>query len=201
MRMLLITAAAVACSGSGEDGRPDYRRTGVMEMVFTFSSTGADRTPRPVVVRPSDLRPALANAGDPDAELMATRMEIDGRTVDAILVRVPLHDDDRGLRRQQAQVAISQRYGDRITRISWAGDRLFIRASAALPADQIHKLLESAGLEVSRLEAPSGDLDLYPYVFTVRGPEVAYERAIERSLPGIDAVVASVASVGPGGVH
>lgn len=180
MRVWLLTTSLLSgCSSSGDaERKPDYSKTGGIEVVLTFGGDEVDSAKVRRAVEGSDTF-TLTWKGSP-----------------AVGVRAELRPADPA-RQEIALEAVRSRVGPALVRARWSGDRLHLRSTAAVVDAHVHDALASSGFEVVDVrrwhDEATGEHDV---TITTAGQEVRIERAVEAAL-GVEASIEQVQVVGP----
>ncbi len=177
---------------------------GGTEMVLAFHDK-ADPT-KYVDVDAAKVREALDASGAEGFELSDRSWKDASQvTVPGMMVRTPRFGAITPEQQTKATEAIESTFNEKgIQKVSWSGDRVFIRANQMIAEDQMASVLAGAGLELKPTEGGQAKLNAtanedtgeYNASFTVHGIDKQYEIAIETALPDVDVRVESSYGVG-----
>jgi len=205
----LLCAASIGMLFVNKQVRGDYLNwtidfKGGTEIVYSF----VDKTDpnKFVKVDAAKVRSAIEAAGDPSADISEyTYDDEQKRTVPGLTVRTPRFG---ALTRDQsvaAAAAIQEKFADRgVQKVTWSGDRVFVRSTQVIPEDQMSEVLAGQSLELKPVDpgqvlintVPNEDTGEYNATFTVWGLDRQYERAVEGAIEGVDARVVEAHGVG-----
>ena len=205
----LLCAASIGMLFVNKQVRGDYLNwtidfKGGTEIVYAFVDE-ADPT-KYVEVDAGTVRGALDAAGDSSADVSQYTYEDDaGQTVVGMTVRTPKFGALTGEQEDAATQTIMDRFADRgIQKVTWSGDRVFVRSTQLIAEDQMKDALAATELELKPVDpeqakinvVPNEDTGEYNATFTVWGLDRQYERALEAALEGVDAQVIQAHGVG-----
>ena len=207
----LCVIACIAMLFVNKSWRGDYLNfstdfKGGTEIIFGFHKAGTDQ---PVEVHAGDVRGALEDSGFDGVEVsdFTWEEETSKGAVQAsgILVRTvdfgAVHEDD--------QLRIAQDFNKKFKsvdplKVSWSGDRMFVRSMKAVDWKQSKAFLHGHGLElkawapeeVERYHQPEEGTGEYSTYLSVYGIDAQYKAALEKALPEVDVRVQNVYGVG-----
>lgn len=204
----LLCAASIAALFVNKQVRGDYMNwtidfKGGTEIVYSFTDK-ADPT-APVKADPAKVRAALEGTGDTGVDVSEIRFEEGGKEIVGLTVRTRRFGAVSPAEADKAIEAIQSRFAEKgIDKISWSGDRLFIRTRQVVDADEMKATLAEAGLEMKDVEAGQAKINTsanedtgeYNATFTVYGLDRQYENAIETAIPEVDAHIVQSHGVG-----
>lgn len=192
---LYAVVSAAACGGS--DDRPDYDRTGAIEVILAFRGVATPATF--TSPDPAEVRRVLVDAGQRDITIERMQVRVDDAMRPALRVMVAFAEWPPPTAREEAVVAIKRQWPDVVTKVAWAGNRLFIRSTQAIDQARLRAILD--GLDIVVLDAISADVDAelgeHQTVAKIGFTDVRIERALEARMPDTDVVVTSTLMVGP----
>lgn len=177
---------------------------GGTEVVYAFADK-ADPT-RYVKVDAGTVRGALDKAGDSTADVSEYEyVDQQKRTITGITVKTPRFGALTKEQETAATDAILARFADRgVQKVSWSGDRVFVRSTQLVPEPEVKEVLGAAGLELKPVDpdqakinvVPNEDTGEYNATFTVWGLDRQYELALEAAMPEVDAQIVEAHGVG-----
>ena len=182
---------------------------GGTEVIYAFKDKTAPATEtRYVTADAGKVRAALQKAGAAGFDV-SDRTWIDdtsGRevTVRGILVRTPRFGATTPEQKKAATDGFSAKFADRgIDRLSWSGDRLFVRSKLPITHAEAADVWQTAKLDAKPWEPeiaaqyalPDEGTGEYNMVFSMWGLDRQYEAVLEQDLAGVDAVVVQTSQV------
>jgi len=177
---------------------------GGTEIVYSFADK--DNPTKTVKVDPGTIRAAIAAAGDKDAEVADMGWDTDAGHVDGEMVASRRFGAMTEQQQAQASQAIQDKFGEKgISKISWSGDRVFIRSGELIPADDMANVLKTAvGVDMKPVETQQQQLNTtanedtheYNAAFTVFGLDRQYAQAIEQAVPNVQVTIVQAFGVG-----
>ena len=155
---------------------------------------------------PGKVREALNTVGAHGAEVSEMSWtDENSKTVVGMMVTTPRFGALTPQQRQDTIAAIESAFADRgLQKVSWSGDRLFVRSMQPLAEADVAKTLAAHGLELKATDAaqakinatPNEDTGEYNASFTVHGLDRQYENALEKAFPEVDVQVLQSEGVG-----
>jgi preprotein translocase subunit SecF len=210
---LLLCSAAIGSLFLNKAVRGDYLNwtidfKGGTEIVYAFVSQEQPGTY--VAADPARVRTALQQATGGGFSVSDYRFQKEvapGRevTVPGVTVRTTRFGAMTPESAEAARAAIEERFADRgVQKVSWSGDRVFVRSHQLIDEAEMGELLAGQDLELKPVEAgqavlnttPNEDTGEYNASFTVYGLDRQYEVALAAALEGLD--VETVQSHGVG---
>ena len=206
---ILLCFASIALLFVNKQVRGDYMNwtidfKGGSEFVFAFKDRNDPNTY--VTVPVGDVRAALAAGGDSDDEVSdQTWKDEQGKDIHGMVVRTRKYGAMTKEEQETATVAIEQAFAEKgLEKVSWSGDRVFVRSKQLIGEDDMKTVLAGAQLEMKPVEAGqatlnstiNNDTQEYNATFTVYGLDKHYEQAIEAKLPDVDVVTVQSDGVG-----
>jgi preprotein translocase subunit SecF len=203
---LVLCAASIGIMILNKRVRGDYLNwtidfKGGSEFVFAFKDK---ETPdKYVEVDHAQVREALKEAGDEDAEVSG--MSWDDGKVHGVQVRTRKYSAMTKDERDAATTAVETAFAEKgLEKVSWSGDRIFVRSKQLITEPEMTKVLADAGLEMKPVETGqaklnntiNNDTQEYNATFTVYGLDRQYEVAIEHKLGNVDVVTMQAYGVG-----
>jgi preprotein translocase subunit SecF len=159
-----------------------------------------------VKVDAGKVRGALEAAGDSAADVSEYVYKDDkGRDVPGMTVRTPRFGALEKAQEETATAAILEKFADRgVQKVSWSGDRVFVRSTQVIAEDQMAEVLAGTELELKPVDpdqaklntAPNEDTGEFNATFTVWGLDRQYEKALEAAIGGVDARIVEAHGVG-----
>jgi preprotein translocase subunit SecF len=207
----LCVVACIAMLFVNKSWRGDYLNwstdfKGGTEIIFGFHKAGTDQ---PVEVHAGQVRGALEEDGFDGFEVsdFTWEEETSKGTVQAsgILVRTV----DFGAVHEEDQQRIAGDYAAKFKsveplKVSWSGDRMFVRSMKPVDWKQAKDFLHGHGLElkpwapeeVERFHLPEEGTGEYSAYLSVSGIDAQYKAALEKELTDVDVKVQNVYGVG-----
>jgi preprotein translocase subunit SecF len=195
--MLFINKAA---RGQYMNWTTDFK--GGTEITYSFKTKGTDAF---TTVDPHATRQALSDGGEDGFEVSDMSFTNDtGATVNGVIVRTPRFSAVKPDQIAKAQAAFETAFKDRqLEKISWSGDRLFVRSKKAISNADATALFTSAGLELKAwlpeeeklyIHADEGTGE-YNSIFSIWGIDRQLELVLEKGL-NVDATPIQSYAVG-----
>jgi preprotein translocase subunit SecF len=206
---IVLCTASVAMLFVNKSVRGDYLNwtidfKGGSEFVFAFKDKNDPE--KYVEVSVGDVREAIAAGGDDHAEVSGVTWEDEkGAEIKGMTVRTPKYGAMTDAQRQATTLAIEQAFAEKgIEKVSWSGDRVFVRSKQLIPAADMATTLAGVQLEMKPVEAGqakinetiNNDTQEYNATFTVYGLDKQYEQALESRLGDVDVVTVQSDGVG-----
>ncbi|MBX3154919.1 MAG: protein translocase subunit SecF [Deltaproteobacteria bacterium] len=207
---IVLTAATIGILFINKSVRGEYMNwtidfAGGTEIMFKFH----DASGKPVTVDVGKVRDAYAAAGEHGLDIGEIRYtdKVNGveETINGISVKTPRFSALEEPKQQSSAAAFREAFAKYdISKASWNGDRLRVRAKKFIPFDEGKAVLEKLGFEVrpwdSKEEKSFATADEatkdFNQVFTVRGLDRQYEKTLDEALAPVDAVVIQSSGVG-----
>ena len=195
MQRPLVLLFALAC---GKSDRDERNTNGMIEVGFAFKATDGQFAK----IEVGEIKRAMADAGEPKASVSAIETTVEAKRVPTILVRTDLRNelrpDGHATAKEKAAAELQSRNAGSIKKVAWSGNRMFVRATEPIAVEDVRAIFAAQGLELTQHQATEDSgTEEHSATFTIAGPELGYERAIERRLAGVDAIVLSIEMVGP----
>lgn len=205
----LLCAASIGMLFVNKQVRGEYLNwtidfKGGTEIVYAFVDQ-ADPT-KYVKVDAGKVRGALEAAGDSAADVSEYTYDNEDKvTVPGMTVRTPKFGALTKPQEQAATEAILTTFADRgVQKVSWSGDRVFVRSTQLISEEQLKEVLFSTGLELKPVDPEQAKINVvanedtgeYNATFTIWGLDRQYEKALEAAIPGVDAQIIQAHGVG-----
>jgi preprotein translocase subunit SecF len=205
----LLCAGSIGMLFVNKQVRGDYLNwtidfKGGTEIVYAFTDK-ADPT-KYVKVDAGKARSALEQAGDSAADISDYVYEDEqGREIPGMTVRTPKFGALNPEQEQAATEAILGKFADRgVQKVSWSGDRVFVRSTQLVAEEDVKAVLAETGLELKPVDpdqakinvVPNEDTGEYNATFTVYGLDRQFELALEETLGDVDAHIVQAHGVG-----
>jgi preprotein translocase subunit SecF len=203
---LLACIASIGALFVNKEVRGEYMNwtidfKGGTEIVYRFAE--ADDPTRSIRVDAGKVRAALQDAGAGGFDV--SEMSWDEGKQRGMMVRTPRFGALTRDQQEAALVAVEAAFADRgVQKLTWSGDRLFIRSTQLISEERLAEVLDAQQLELKPTEEgqakinsePNEDTREYNATFTIYGLDRQYERALEAALPGTDVQVMQSHGVG-----
>jgi preprotein translocase subunit SecF len=200
---IVLMAAAIGALFINKAVRGDYMNwtidfKGGTEIHTTFKSkTGSDY----VKVDPGRVRQALAKAGEEGFDV--SEIDIEGR--DGMIIRTPRFSAIKPEDATKAHDAFQQKFADRdLSKVSWSGERLFVRSKKKITNEEAAPVFASVGLELKpwtpqdteRFGTPDEGTGDYRQEFSVWGLDRQFKQLLEKQLGDVEVLVVRSDGVG-----
>ena len=200
---ILLMAAAVGSLFVNKTVRGEYMNwtidfKGGTEIHGTFKSKS---THDYVKVEPGKVREALAKAGEDGFDV--SEIDIEGR--DGMIIRTPRFSAIRPEDERKASDAFQKTFTDReVSKLSWSGDRLFVRSKKKITNEQAAPAFASVGLELKpwtpqdaeRFGTPDEATGDFRQEFSMWGLDRQFKQLLEKQLDGVEVQVVRSDGVG-----
>ena len=163
---------------------------GGTELIYLFQ----DKTTHEYVkVDPAKVRDALTKAGEEGFDVS----EIDVQSHGGMIVRTPRFSAQKPETEAKVADEIQKKFADRdIEKVSWSGDRMFVRSKKAISSQDAAAVFTAAGLDLKPWAAdearsyaqPDQSNGTYNQQFAVWGLDRQFEKLLESKLDNIDVV-------------
>lgn len=180
--------------------------SGGSEIIFAFKDKAKGEY---VKVDPHDVRVAFDAAGDKDVEVSEITYAVDtdkgSATVYGQIVRTARFAAVKPEAQAKAADAFKAKFADReLLKVTWSGDRLYVRSKKAIAHDEATPVFAEAGLdpkpwdakETSQYAHPDEGNGEYNAAFSLWGLDRQYEQILEKAMPTVDVEVAQSYGVG-----
>jgi preprotein translocase subunit SecF len=154
-----------------------------------------------VKVDAGKVRQALAKTGEEGTDV--SEIDIDGH--DGMIIRTPRFSALRPEAETKALDAFSKKFADRdLSKVSWSGDRLFVRSQKKITNEEAVPVFAAAGLELKpwspqdaeRFGTPDQGTGDYREEFSMWGLDRQFQQLMEKQLPNVDVQVVRSDGVG-----
>lgn len=177
---------------------------GGTEITYAFKTKGADSFTE---VDPHAIRQALKDGGEEGFDVSdITFTDPSGKSVRGTIVRTPRFSAVKPEQITKAEEAVNKTFADRdLQKVTWSGDRLFVRSMKPLTNAEVGTVFASAGLEVKPWSAEEQHLyehadegtQEYNQIFSIWGVDRQIQRVLEKGLDGkVDVAPMSSYAVG-----
>jgi preprotein translocase subunit SecF len=172
---------------------------GGSEFIFAYTKKGTNEY---VHVPATEVRDAI---GHEDEVSDLQWEDKDGHTIHGSFVRTAKYGAMTKEQQELATAKVEEAFAEKgIEKISWSGDRIFVRSKQLIPDAEMLAALGAAGLEMKPVEAGQAKLNAtinndtqeYNATFTIYGLDRQYEQALESKMPDIDVVTMQSYGVG-----
>ncbi len=179
---------------------------GGTQIVFAFKDKGATSYAK---VDPAQVREALKKGGEGGTEVSDISWE-EGTgdkkiVINGMMIRSPRFSALKPGDESKARDAFMTQFKDRdITKASWSGDKLYVRAKKAIRNEEAAPVFASVGFELKPWQVSETNQNTHAdegtkefnEVFSMWGLDRQYEKILEASVPNIDATVQQSYGVG-----
>lgn len=167
-------------------------------LTYTFK----DKTTHEYVkVDPAKVRAALAQTGESGIEVS----DIDVENVAGMIVRTPRFSAQKPGVEEKAASEFETKFKDReVSKLTWSGDRLFVRSKKAITNEEAAPVFAAAGLELKPWtaaeaqqysQADEGNKD-FSIQFAMWGIDRQYQQVLEKALNNIEVSSVQTYAVG-----
>ena len=200
---ILLMAAAVSSLFVNKAVRGEYMNwtidfKGGTEIHCTFTSKS---TKKDVKVDPGKVREALSKAGEEGFDV--SEIDIDGK--DGMIIRTPRFSATKPEDEAKAADALQKKFSDReISKLSWSGERLFVRSKKKIVNDEAAPVFAAVGLQLKswspadadRFGTPDEGTGDYRQEFAVWGLDRQFKLLLEKQLDDVEVQVVRSDGVG-----
>jgi preprotein translocase subunit SecF len=198
-----LMAAAIGSLFINKAVRGDYMNwtidfKGGTEIHATFKGKS---TQDYVKVDPGRVREALSKAGEEGFDV--SEIDIEGR--EGMIIRTPRFSAIKPEDSAKAGDAFQQKFGDReLSKVSWSGERLFVRSKKKITNEEAAPVFASVGLELKswtaqdteRFGTPDEGTGDYRQEFAVSGLDRQFKQLLEKQLGDVEVQVVRSDGVG-----
>ena len=200
---VLLTIGTVAVLLINKNVRGEYMNwtidfKGGTEIHCTFTSKS---TKKDVKVDPGKVREALSKAGEEGFDV--SEIDIDGK--DGMIIRTPRFSATKPEDEAKAADALQKKFSDReISKLSWSGERLFVRSKKKIVNDEAAPVFAAVGLQLKswspadadRFGTPDEGTGDYRQEFAVWGLDRQFKLLLEKQLDDVEVQVVRSDGVG-----
>jgi preprotein translocase subunit SecF len=200
---ILLMAGAVASLFLNKAVRGEYMNwtidfKGGTEIHYLFKNKA---THDYVKVDAGKVRESLSKAGEEGFDV--SEIDIDGH--DGVIIRTPRFSALKPEAERKAEDELRKKFTDRdISKLSWSGDRLFVRSKKKISNEEATPVFATAGLEAKpwapldaeRFGTPDEGTGDYKQEFAMWGLDRQFQQLLEKQLPDVDALVVRSDGVG-----
>ena len=208
---VLLMAVAIGSLFVNKSVRGEYMNwtidfKGGTEIIFAFKDKGTNTYTK---VDPAKIRAALKQAGEEGdvSDISWEDKDASGAKaiVNGMMIRSPRFSALKPGDEAKARDAFMATFKDReVTKASWTGDKLYVRARKAINAEEAAPVFASVGFELkpwqpvevgqyTRIDEGTKEFN---ETFSMWGLDRQYQKLLETSVPTIDAVVKQSYGVG-----
>jgi preprotein translocase subunit SecF len=176
---------------------------GGTEITYAFKDKATSKF---IEVDPHDVRQALKNGGEEGFDVSdITFTNEQGVVVKGMIVRTPRFSATKPEQTTKAADAFEKSFGDRqIQKLSWSGDRLFVRSARPFTHDEAAAIFAASNLELKPWSPEEAKLyehadegtGEYNTIFSIWGIDRQIEVTLEKGLAKADVVPMSSYGVG-----
>ncbi|HSS01059.1 MAG TPA: protein translocase subunit SecF [Kofleriaceae bacterium] len=154
-----------------------------------------------VKVDAGKVREALAKSGEEGTDV--SEIDIDGH--DGMIIRTPRFSALKPEAEAKALDGFSKKFADRdLSKVSWSGDRLFVRSQKKITNEEAVPVFAAAGLELKpwspldaeRFTTPDQGTGDYREEFSMWGLDRQFQQLMEKQLPDVEVQVVRSDGVG-----
>ena len=147
------------------------------------------------------VRETLAKSGEEGFDV--SEIDIDGH--DGIIIRTPRFSALKPEAESKAQEAFQKKFTDReLSKVSWSGDRLFVRSKKKITNEEAAPVFASANLELKawspqdaeRFGTPDEGTGDYKQEFSMWGLDRQFQQLLEKHFDNVEALVIRSDGVG-----
>lgn len=204
---VLLMAAAIGSLFINKSVRGEYMNwtidfKGGTQIIFAFKDKGTHAYTK---VDPAKVRESLKKAGE-EGEVSDISWDDDaGKHIEGMMIRSPRFSALQPAQETKAHDAFLEKFKDReITKASWTGDTLHVRAKKAIRAEEAAPVFAASGFEMKPWLAseeqqntrPDEGTQEFNETFAMWGLDRQFEKMLEASVPNIEASVQQSYGVG-----
>ena len=200
---ILLMTVAVGSLFVNKSVRGEYMNwtidfKGGTEIIYAFKDKTTHNYTK---VDPAKVRAALQKAGEEGIDVS----EISWENIDGMVIRTPRFSAQKPESEAKASEDIMKKFADReIGKISWSGDRMFVRSRKPISDKEAAPVFAAAGLDLKSwaideqqhyAQPDEGNGD-YNQQFAMWGLDRQYQQVLEKALDNTDVVAAQSYGVG-----
>jgi len=200
---ILLMAVAIGSLFVNKSVRGEYMNwnidfKGGTELIYLFQNK---TTHEYVKVDPAKVREALTKAGEEGFDVS----EIDVQSHDGMIVRTPRFSAQKPEAETKVADDLQKKFADRdIEKLSWSGDRIFVRSKKPISNQDAVAVFTGAGLDLKPWSAedsrsfatPDQSNNTYNQQFSVWGLDRQFQKLLESKLDNTEVVVHQSYGVG-----
>jgi len=163
---------------------------GGTELIYLFQDKA---THEYLKIDPAKVRDALTKAGEEGFDVS----EIDIQSHSGMIVRTPRFSAQKPETEAKVADEVQKKFADReVEKVSWSGDRMFVRSKKAISNQDVAAVFTAAGLDLKPWAAdeargyaqPDQSNGTYNQQFSVWGLDRQFEKLLESKLDNVDVV-------------
>jgi len=204
---ILLMAAAIGSLFVNKARHGEYMNwtidfKGGTEIIYAFKNKATHDYTK---VDPAKVREALSKAGEEGFDVSEIDWEEQDKHVEGLIVRTPRFSALKPEAEAKATEEFQKKFADReIGKVSWSGDRLFVRSKKPITNQEAAPVFASAGLELkpwaadetqrfSQADEGTGDFNVQ---FAMWGLDRQFQQLLESKLDNTEVIVAQSYGVG-----